>query len=78
MPAATKLCYQIKQDPAHYMYLNWLTSTCQKSVGTPHAVIILTFFYFQWMYIVPFVILMFVMQSVDPNQAQGGGGGGGS
>jgi len=29
------------------------------------------------MYIVPFVIMMFVMQSVDPNAAAGGGGGGG-
>lgn len=37
----------------------------------------LCIFSFQWMYIVPFVIVMFVMQSVDPNQGQGGGGGGG-
>ncbi|WAR01630.1 EMC10-like protein [Mya arenaria] len=35
-----------------------------------------SFFAKYWMYIVPFVIIMFVMQSMDPNQ--GGGGGGGS
>ncbi|KAL4225272.1 ER membrane protein complex subunit 10 [Mactra antiquata] len=36
-----------------------------------------SFFSKYWMYIVPFVIMMFIMQSIDPQQQQGGGSGGG-
>ena len=32
---------------------------------------------FQWMYIVPFVLIMMFANSMDPNAGQGGGGGGG-
>ncbi|XP_053384008.1 ER membrane protein complex subunit 10-like [Mercenaria mercenaria] len=33
-----------------------------------------SFFSKYWMYIVPFVIMMFIMQSMDPQQGGGGGG----